>query len=67
VVTQAALSPRDAAAYVGLSVRTLYSLLESDPALRRCRVYPTPSKPVFVVARLDKWLSTRPDTAQVRS
>ena len=60
--TPGALSPRDAAAYLGVSHRTLYELLERDADLRRCRVYVTPSRPVFRVDRLDKWLASRPDT-----
>lgn len=61
-----ALTPREAAAAIGVSSSTLKSLLRTDAGLRRCRRYLTPRCPRFDAARLASWLSSRPDTAHPR-
>lgn len=57
-VKKAGLKAREAAEYIGVSVRSFYRLVQVDRGIRRARRCPT-ARPVYVRTLLKEWLESK--------
>lgn len=63
MVAPATYTPKEAAQYLGVSLRTFYTMLGKDAGLRACRADLGVGLARYSVAKLERWLRRRPARA----